>query len=159
MARSPSIAPELPLGPARVDTAPRSWWSITLAQGIVAATPVIRTTARGEIAEIDLRTRAFVSANAAPGVGGVEPGPAIGITIVANPELVVGIEEGDEVLVTGTTRRRFFRVGGTTVARTEVEAVSVVRIGDRRRRKRTIDSAVGWIAGMSNAEKQARPDR
>lgn len=36
-------------------------------------------------------------------------------------------EEGDEVLVVGHVRTRFFRAGGTTVARTEVVASGAAR--------------------------------
>ena len=134
----------------RADTAPLTWWSLTIAQGVVAAPPTVRSTARGEIAELDLRSRAFVSAES------TEPGPPIGLTIVATPELVEGIEEGDELLVLGTTRRRFFRAGGATVARTEVEAVSIVKVADRRRRSRLISHALAWIESVGASSAASR---
>jgi single-strand DNA-binding protein len=43
---------------------------------------------------------------------------------------------GSEVVVLGAVRRRFFRVGGSTQSRTEVQAEVVVVGGDRRRRSR-----------------------
>lgn len=155
MARSSSSTPELALPLSRSETAPLTWWSVTLAQGVAVTAPSIRVTARGEIAELDLRTRAFVGTDSL----GATSGPPIGVTIVANPELVADINEGDEVLVVGTTRRRFFRTGGTTVARTEVEAVSVVKVNDRRRRNRTVDSAVAWIADVSAGSRDAKAAR
>ncbi len=150
MAPTLTVPVQQTLRVARADSAPLTWWSLTLAQGVVAAPPTIRSTARGEIAELDLRSRAFVSAET------TEPGPPIGITIVANPELIEGVEEGDELLVFGTTRRRFFRAGGTTVARTEVEAVSIVKVSDRRRRSRLISHALAWIEGMGAASAGGR---
>lgn len=38
-----------------------------------------------------------------------------------------GLEEGDEVVVVGHVRTRFFRVGGATVARAEVVASGAAR--------------------------------
>ena len=150
MAPSLTVPVQQALRMSRGDSASTSWWSLTLAQGVVASPPTIRVTARGEIAELDLRSRAFVSAET------TEPGPPIGISIVSNPELVEGIEEGDELLVLGTTRRRFFRAGGTTVARTEVEAVSIVKISDRRRRSRLISHALAWIESMGATSAASR---
>lgn len=49
-------------------------------------------------------------------------------------EWVVTCEPDDEVVVTGTVRRRFFRTGGVTGSRVEVQAVAIGRGGDRRRR-------------------------
>jgi hypothetical protein len=145
-----SLPAQQSLRVGRTDAAPLTWWSITLGQGVVASPPFTRTTARGEITEIDLRTRAFVSTDSG------EPGPPIGITIVASPELAAEVEEGDELLVLGTTRRRFFHAGGTTVARTEVEAVSIVKVGDRRRRNRLIDTAVRWIGEAASTPGSSR---
>ena len=143
MAPSQTLPVQQSLRVGRSESLPLTWWSITIAQGVVASPPITRTTARGELTEIDLRTRAFVSAD------GGEPGPPIGITIVANPELVADVEAGEELVVLGTTRRRFFRAGAATVARTEVEAVSVVKVSDRRRRTRVLESAQAWIAGAA----------
>jgi single-strand DNA-binding protein len=50
------------------------------------------------------------------------------------------VVEGCEVLVVGTVRRRFFRVGGATQSRTEVVADAVV---PRRQRKRVVTALRG----------------
>lgn len=47
---------------------------------------------------------------------------------------VEAVDAGDELVVTGTVRRRFFRTGGATGSRVEVRAVAIGRAGDRRRR-------------------------
>jgi single-strand DNA-binding protein len=51
-----------------------------------------------------------------------------------NPEgWVEALEPGDEIVVMGRVRRRFFRAGGATASRVELEADLVVRATDRRR--------------------------
>ena len=52
---------------------------------------------------------------------------------------------GDELLVTGTVRRRFFRSGGLTQTRTEVAATEVVPLGQRRRVRATLTRALALI--------------
>lgn len=47
---------------------------------------------------------------------------------------VVTTEPDDEIVVTGTVRRRFFRAAGATGSRVEVQAAAIGRAGDRRRR-------------------------
>jgi single-strand DNA-binding protein len=46
---------------------------------------------------------------------------------------VEALEPGAEVVVVGRVRRRFFRAGGATASRVELEAELVARAGDRRR--------------------------
>lgn len=58
------------------------------------------------------------------------------------PSWVDGLTAGDEVLVTGRVRRRFFRAGGGTQSRTEVLAGAVVRVRPGRRGRRALDDAV-----------------
>jgi single-strand DNA-binding protein len=53
------------------------------------------------------------------------------------------VVEGAELVVTGTVRRRFFRVGGATQSRTEIVADAVI---PTRRRKQVAD-ALTALAG------------
>ena len=46
---------------------------------------------------------------------------------------IEALEPGDEIVVVGRVRRRFFRAGGATASRVELEAAVVARAGDRRR--------------------------
>jgi single-strand DNA-binding protein len=48
-------------------------------------------------------------------------------------------EAGDEVVVHGVVRRRFFRVAAATQSRTEVVAAEVLAATDRRRVKRLLE--------------------
>lgn len=53
---------------------------------------------------------------------------------------------GVEVVVTGTVRRRFFRVGGATQSRTEVVADAVIPVRRRARVARALEALAGRIA-------------
>jgi single-strand DNA-binding protein len=52
---------------------------------------------------------------------------------------------GDEVVVVGTVRRRFFRAGGATQSRTEVLADKVVRASRTRAAQKLIEGVVALI--------------
>jgi single-strand DNA-binding protein len=52
---------------------------------------------------------------------------------------------GDEVVVVGTVRRRFFRAGGVTQSRTEVLADKVVRASRTRAAQKLIDGVVALL--------------
>lgn len=49
---------------------------------------------------------------------------------------------GEEVVVLGSVRRRFYRAGGSTQSRTEVVASSVVKASSARSAHRLLDDAV-----------------
>jgi len=56
------------------------------------------------------------------------------------------LEPGDEVVVVGRVRRRFFRAAGATASRVELEADVVARAGDRRRVRAALRRASGALA-------------
>lgn len=62
-----------------------------------------------------------------------------------DPSRPPGLVAGDEVVVVGRVRRRFFRAGAATGSRTEVEARVVARKGTRRG-DRAMTDAVAAIA-------------
>lgn len=64
------------------------------------------------------------------------------------PPASEGWLEGERVLVTGRTRRRFFRSGGATVARTEVVAAVVVPTRRRRPARAALEAAAGELLGV-----------
>src|SRR4051812_18471029 len=49
------------------------------------------------------------------------------------PASAASLVAGDDVVVVGRVRRRFFRTGGGTQSRTEVVADTVLKAGSRRR--------------------------
>jgi single-strand DNA-binding protein len=52
---------------------------------------------------------------------------------------------GDEVVVAGTVRRRFFRAGGVTQSRTEVLADKVVRASRARTAQKLIEGVIALL--------------
>ena len=67
-----------------------------------------------------------------------------------DPPVEPSWEEGTSVVVFGTVRRRFFRVGGATQSRTEVLAELVAAASDRRAATRLLGrarAAVGRASG------------
>lgn len=61
------------------------------------------------------------------------------------PDRILRLQDGEEVVVTGRVRRRFFRAGGVTASRTEVVAESVWPSHHRARVARAIEAAVGEV--------------
>lgn len=59
------------------------------------------------------------------------------------------LSEGVEVVVVGTVRRRFFRVGGVTQSRTEVVAEAVVPRRQRKRVATTLAAAAGRVLDLA----------
>ena len=55
---------------------------------------------------------------------------------------------GDEVLVVGAVRRRFYRAGGATVSRTDVLADSVVPARQRKRATAALAAALAPLASL-----------
>ena len=65
------------------------------------------------------------------------------------PAWVEELEPGTEIVVVGRVRRRFFRAGGATASRVELEADVISRANDRRR----VQSAVRRVtAGLHSLE-------
>lgn len=79
--------------------------------------PLTRRTLRdGTVVNFDLATA-------------LEGGPSLSVPVAwydPRDTAVSGIGQGTEVLVVGTVRQRFFRVGGQTQSRTEVVVESLV---------------------------------
>jgi single-strand DNA-binding protein len=83
----------------------------------------------------DVRTESSAhGAETVPVVSGASPGTA-------------AFDAGDEIVVTGRVRRRFYRAGGVTQSRTEVVADAVVAAVDGRRARRAVDAAVRLATG------------
>lgn len=100
-------------------------------RGTLSSDPEIRTLASGTtLATVQLTTRS-------------ESGPAMSVPVsIADPsEWVTNLVAGDSVVVIGSIRRRFFRAGGATASRVEVEATDVIRAGDKRAMRRIVRHA------------------
>lgn len=78
-------------------------------------------------------------------------GPADSVNVVwfDPPDTAGRHDVGDEVLVVGRVRRRFFRAGGTTASRTEVVADRVLAVRQRRRVERALRDAADLLVGCA----------
>ena len=91
-------------------------FNLVVVRGILARDPDHRVLASGdELLSLELTVRS-------------SDRPAESVPVVwHNPTALAGrIAEGDDLVVIGRVRRRFFRVAGTTTSRTEVHAESVL---------------------------------
>jgi single-strand DNA-binding protein len=61
------------------------------------------------------------------------PAESVNVVWFDPPATADAYEPGDEIVVVGRVRRRFFRAGGATVSRTEVVATRVLSARHRRR--------------------------
>jgi hypothetical protein len=61
------------------------------------------------------------------------------------PASAYRLDRGDEVLVVGQVRRRFFRSGGAVASRTEVVAETVLKTTQAKRCRTAIDKAVAGV--------------
>jgi hypothetical protein len=120
---------------AEVQTASGGAANVAVLRGVVVGEPVRRRLTGGdELVSLEVRTDDAAGRTTVP-VAWFDPGRA---TVPA---------AGDPVLVTGTVRRRFFRVADGTRSRTEVVASAVVPLRRRQAVARAIEevaTALGW---------------
>lgn len=91
-------------------------WNMVVLRGILATEPIERTLGSGMfVLQWDVTTKAN-------GVTRVVP-----VQWDDPPRPILGFDEGDEVVLVGEVRRRFFRAAGATMSRTEVLAHHAAR--------------------------------
>ena len=111
-ARPAPATPPDPAAPLKVPAAA----NLVVVVGALSRPPVPRTLPSGDVVlELDVTTR----------LQG-RPADTVPVTWAGPPTAAFGWEPGTEVLAVGRVRRRFFRAGGATVARTDVAAEVVV---------------------------------
>ena len=111
MPKSPKAEPE-----------PRAALNLAVVRGTVSSPPEVRVLpSDARLVALQVTTRLVDETLSMP-VSCFGPAP-----------WVEEIEPGDEVVIVGRVRRRFFRAGGATASRVELEAEFVARAGDRRR--------------------------
>ena len=105
--------------------------NVVVLRGTLSSEPRARTLPSGsEVLNWELTTRTDEATRTVP-VQWDDP-----------PSSVRRFGAGDEVVLSGTVRRRFFRAGGATASRTEVLAEAAARAGDGRGRRRVLDRAL-----------------
>jgi single-strand DNA-binding protein len=107
---------------AKVEPEPREGLNVAVVRGVVSSPPERRVLPSDTVlVQLQVTTRLASETLSMP-------------VSCWNPEgWVEALEPGDEIVVVGRVRRRFFRAGGATASRVELEADLVARATDRRR--------------------------
>jgi single-strand DNA-binding protein len=117
----------------------RSTDNLAIVRGRVARPPVVREGAVGDVLVAwDL---------AVAGVDGGARSETVPVVWAVSASRSDAVGEGDELLVVGRVRRRFFRSGGVIQSRTEVVADQVIPARQRAKVSRAIGEAVARLAG------------
>ena len=106
--------------------------NLVVLSGTVTLEPTIRELKGGVVLQFDVSTPLGEGTTTSVPVAWHDPTPTQTSSFTA----------GDDVIVTGTVRRRFFRVGGQTQSRTEVIVASLIPA----RRKKSANSALAAAA-------------
>ena len=110
--------------------------NVAVVQGRLSGAPRRRQLPSGSVlVEFDVTTRGDGGSSSVP-VAWFEPGA-----------FADSLQVGDEVVVVGFVRRRFFRTAATTQSRTEVVAHRVVGASKRTQVGRILEEAVAAIVG------------
>jgi single-strand DNA-binding protein len=95
--------------------------NLAVVRGPLSSAPDLRVLPSGtEVANLAVRTPADGRSTSVP------------VTVWDPPAWVADLAEGDELLVLGAVRRRFYRAGAATGSRVDVEATFVARPGKRQ---------------------------
>ncbi len=113
--------------------------NVAVVRGRVARPPVVRPGEQGEVVVAWELTVA--------GVKGGARSEAVPV-VWASPAMRAGsVEEGDDLVVVGRVRRRFFRSGGVVQSRTEVVAHDVIPSRQRAKVSRALAEVAARLAG------------
>jgi single-strand DNA-binding protein len=100
----------------------RDGCNVVVVRGTVSSPPDVRVLPSASVlAQLQISTRLESETLSMP------------VAVWSPAAWVESLEPGDEVVVIGRVRRRFFRAGGAAASRVEVEADVVARARDRRR--------------------------
>jgi single-strand DNA-binding protein len=115
-------------------------------RGLVHRAPETRELPSGELVlSFDIVTNGESDAREVVPVAWHRPPDTVDGSARSAPNVADIVAAGVEVVVTGRVRRRFFRVGGATQSRTEVIAVDVVPVRQRRRVVAAVQRALAVI--------------
>lgn len=99
-------------------------FNVAIVRGTCSSPPELRVLpSEQRLAQLQVTTRVDGRALSVP------------ISVLDPPAWLEDLDTGDELVVLGSVRRRFFRAGGATASRVEIEAEVVCRARDRRRSK------------------------
>ena len=96
--------------------------NVAIVRGACSSPAEVRTLPSGSVlAQLQVTTRVTGRALSVP------------VAVIDPPAWVEELDAGDEIVVVGRVRRRFFRAAGATASRVEIEADTVARPRDRRK--------------------------
>ena len=119
-----------------VDSAIARGTNLVIVRAVINREPEFRALASGdEMLSFDMTIRA-------------DDGPAESVPVIWRnpPASAHNFVEGDDVVVLGAIRRRFFRSGGTTVSRTELNARQMMAVSARAKVRSALDAVLGSLA-------------
>jgi single-strand DNA-binding protein len=106
--------------------------NLTVLRGVVTSEPKVRELPSGGTAtNVEVTTRGEVGTASVP---------------VVVHDRAVDVTAGDEVVVVGSVRRRFFRAGGVIQTRTEVVATLLLKATRRRTVERALLAAASLLS-------------
>ena len=101
-------------------------FNVAIVRGTCSSDPDVRVLpSEQRLAQLQVTTRVGGKAMSVP------------VSVIDPPAWIDKLRAGDEIVVLGSVRRRFFRAAGTTASRVEIEA-EVICKGSDRRRSRTL---------------------
>jgi len=99
--------------------------NMAIVRGVCSSPPEVRVLpSEQRLAQLQITTRVDGRAMSVP------------VSVIDPPAWLDQLDAGDELVVLGAVRRRFFRAAGSTASRVEIEAEVVCRARDRRRSQR-----------------------
>lgn len=118
--------------------------NLVVLAGTVTLEPAVRELKAGIVLQFDVTTELGDGTRTSVPLAWHDPTPAQSSSF----------ERGDDVVVSGTVRRRFFRVGGQTQSRTEVIVASLV---PARRKKSVISTLAAAAASIAQTSSRSDP--
>jgi single-strand DNA-binding protein len=110
--------------------------NVAVVQGRLSGAPRRRELPSGSVlVELDVTTRGEAGSRSVP------------VAWFDADSLADSLQEGEEVVVLGYVRRRFFRVAAATQSRTEVVAVRVLRASRKAHVARALEAVAAAIGG------------
>lgn len=109
--------------------------NVVVLRGVVTSGPVERELPNGDVVtSLDVATQTVEGRLLVP---------------VVAVDQTVSVDEGDEVVVLGQVRRRFFRAGSGVQSRTEVVAGKVIRASQVARVRKAVSDAAEAVSEVS----------
>ncbi len=100
-------------------------FNVAIVRGACSSPPELRLLPSSQrLAQLQVTTRVHGRAMSVP------------VSVLDPPAWLEELNAGDELVILGSVRRRFFRSAGVTASRVEIEAEVVCRARDRRRSRR-----------------------